>query len=262
MSANVSRRRFLKLAAAGTAGMAVAACAAPTPQVVEKIVTQVVEKQVEKKVVETQVVNKEITKVVEKQVTVAAPTAAPAAPSAKTVRILLDSWAMDEMPFDTFARSFNEANPGVNVVLQSTFEGYDTKVLAQIAAGKVEWSASGINNSGSSGLPRRILSGMFDPMDDFLASSKQKGANLIIKDMVPTLVKASTYQGKFWAIPYSFENISFNWRTDHFAAVGATAAPATWDEWLTIARRSRSGAPRTRSCPPLSSPTWMPRPVP
>jgi ABC-type glycerol-3-phosphate transport system substrate-binding protein len=54
--------------------------------------------------------------------------------------------------------------------------------------------------------------------------------------MIPTLRTASTHEGKFWGIPYSFENISFNWRTDYFDAVGATEAPKTFDEWLEIAR--------------------------
>ena len=55
-------------------------CAAPTPQVVEKVVTQVVtqEKVVEKQVIQTQVVEKQVEKVVEKEVTpTPAPTAAP-----------------------------------------------------------------------------------------------------------------------------------------------------------------------------------------
>jgi len=36
-------------------------------------------------------------------------------------------------------------------------------------------------------------------------------------------------------VPYSFENITFNWRVDYFNAVGATEAPKTWDDWLRIA---------------------------
>ena len=68
------KARFALIALLAIIVMALGACAAPTPQVVEKVVTQVVtqEKVVEK--VSTQIVEKE--KIVEKQVTVA-PAATP-----------------------------------------------------------------------------------------------------------------------------------------------------------------------------------------
>jgi len=84
MSTKFSRRQFLKLAGTSAAGLAVAACAstpAPAPKATE------------------------------------APSNQPAQGAAKTVRILLDSWAMGEMPFDTFAREFNESHPDVNIQL-------------------------------------------------------------------------------------------------------------------------------------------------
>jgi len=204
MSANITRRQFLKLTAVGAAGLAAAACA-PRPSATGTGAAQ-------------------------------APTAQPGAAGAKTVRILLDSWAMGEMPFDTFAREYNESHPGVNIQLQSTFEGWDTKVMAQINSGNLEWNAGGIASSASSSLPRWILSSMIQPMDDYIKGSTEKGATDVLGDMIPTIRKASEHEGKFWGFPYSYENISFNWRVDHFAAVGAKAAPATWDEWLTIAR--------------------------
>ncbi len=67
------------------------------------------------------------------------------------------------------------------------------------------------------------------------AGPQQKGADQLLKDMLPILRAASTHEGKFYGIPYSFENISFNWRTDYFQAVGATAAPKDLEEWHTIA---------------------------
>ena len=212
MPSRISRRQFLKFATTSAAGVALAACTgAQTPQAATSTA------QTSSGASPT-------------------PTSAPAATGAKTVRILLDSWAMGEMPFDQYARQFNEAHPNVNIQLQSTFEGWDTKVMAQISAGNVEWNAGGIASSASSSLPRWILSGMIAPMDEYIQGSGEKGASDVMKDMIPTILSASQHDGKFWGFPYSFENISFNWRTDHFAAVGAKAAPATWDEWLTIAR--------------------------
>jgi ABC-type glycerol-3-phosphate transport system substrate-binding protein len=84
-------------------------------------------------------------------------------------------------------------------------------------------------------LPRWILTGLAQPMDDLIASSSVEGADLMLDDMIPTLREASSYEGEFYGIPYSFENISFNWRADYFDEVGITEAPTTWDEWLDAA---------------------------
>jgi ABC-type glycerol-3-phosphate transport system substrate-binding protein len=196
MSQTHSRRAFLKMAAVGVSGAALAACAMPVP---------------------------------------AAPGAAPGAQE-KVVRILLPSWATGEIPFDTTAREFNEAHPGTKIEIQTAGEGWDTKVMAQIQEGKLEWSGAGIASSASSSLPRWILSGMVQPMDDLIAASTVEGAAEMLSDMIPTLRNASTHEGKFWGIPYSFENISFNWRTDYFGEVGVSEAPKTFDEWLDVAR--------------------------
>ena len=196
MSNKLSRRSFLKMAAVAGAGTALAACVAP----------------------------------------VAAPGAAGPGATGKTVRILMPSWATGEIPYDTAAREFSELNPGVDLQIQTTFDGWETKVLAQINDGTLEWSGAGIASSASSSLPRWILTGLVQPVDDMLAGSAVEGAGQLLEDMLPILRNASTYEGKFYGIPYSFENISFNWRTDYFAAVGATAAPTDLDGWLEIAR--------------------------
>lgn len=154
----------------------------------------------------------------------------------KVVRILLPGWATGEIPFDTTARQFNEANPGVDLQIQTTFDGWETKVLAQINEGKVDWCGAGIASSASSSLPRWILSGLVQPMDPYIDASSQEGASQILEDMLPTLREASTHEGSFWGFPYSFENISFNWRTDYFAEVGFHEAPKTPQQWLEIAR--------------------------
>ena len=196
MSTNFSRRSFLKMAAATSAVGLLAACVAPVP---------------------------------------GQPGGVPAA-QGNTVRILLPSWATAEMPFDTAAREFNEANPGTNVQIQTAGEGWDTKVMSQIASDTLEWSGAGIASSASSSLPRWILTEMIQPIDDLVAGSSVEGAATMLDDLLPVLREASTYEGKFYGIPYSYENISFNWRTDYLEAVGATEAPTNWDDWLEVAR--------------------------
>src|SRR5690349_2415056 len=125
MSSTYSRRSFLKMAAATSAVGLLAACVAPVP---------------------------------------GAPGAAVPGAQGNTVRILLPSWATAEMPFDTAAREFNEANPGTNIQIQTAGEGWDTKVMSQIASDTLEWSGAGIASSASSSLPRWILTEMIQPI--------------------------------------------------------------------------------------------------
>lgn len=209
MSHKFSRRSFLKMAGVTGVGAALAACVAP----------------------------------------VAVPGAgAPGAPG-KTVRILMPSWATGEIPFDTTAREFSELNPEVDLQIQTTFDGWETKVLAQINDGTLEWSGAGIASSASSSLPRWILTKLVQPLDDMLGGSNVDGAGQMLDDMLPILRNASTYEGQFYGIPYSFENISFNWRTDYFEAVGVTEAPTTWDEWLDVARALKEWGAEERIYP-------------
>lgn len=171
------------------------------------------------------------------QVPVAAPEGgAPAADDEKLVRILLPSWATGEIPFDTTAREFSDMHPDVRVQIETTTDGWETRVFAQINDGTLEWSGAGIASSASSGLPRWILIDLIQPMDDYIAASDEDGADEMLEDMLPVMRAASTYEEQFWGIPYSFENISFNWRTDYLAEVGLTEAPTNWDEWLEMAR--------------------------
>ena len=93
MSQTHSRRTVLKMATVGLTGAALAACAVP----------------------------------------VAMPQSGAPGAQEKVVRILLPSWATGEIPFDTTARQFNEMNPGTQVEIQTTSEGWDTKVMAQIS---------------------------------------------------------------------------------------------------------------------------------
>jgi ABC-type glycerol-3-phosphate transport system substrate-binding protein len=109
--------------AAGTA--ALAACAAPAPQVVEKVVTQEVETQVE--------VTREVEVQVEKEVMVTA------AVSAETVNIRYSSvgwggWLSE--PWMQVVQNFNESQSAIQIPggYEDVAEGYQ-KVMAQAAGG-------------------------------------------------------------------------------------------------------------------------------
>lgn len=107
MTKQLSRRKFLGLTTGAIAGGAIAACAAPAPQVVEKVVkeTVVVEKEVEKEVavVQTQIVE------VAKEVQVTAPP--PVAASGEVI-----FWGHDDHPMDLAATGFMQQYPEVTWV--------------------------------------------------------------------------------------------------------------------------------------------------
>ena len=124
--------------------------------------------------------------------------------------------------------------PAFGCKCRPTSRAGQTKVIAQKNDGTLEWSAAGILTPF---LDMRTWTAtqMVQPMDDYVAASKQEGAATILSDMIPTVKEDASFEGKVYCIPYSFENITFNWRIDYANAVGATEAPETWDDWLRIA---------------------------
>ena len=199
----MSRRKFLQAALAATAGAAAVACQPKT--VVVK---------------ETVEVKKEVTRVVEK----------PAPKGKKEIRILLSSWAIVEMPFDMMAREYNEKNPEVEVKFETTFEGWDTKVIGQIRADKLEWSGAGIMTPFLN-IVQWTETGMIQPMEEYINASTEEGASQVLTDMIKTVKDDASYKGHLYGMPYSFENITYQWRTDLFGEAGVTESPKTWDDW-------------------------------
>ena len=206
---DMSRRKFLQGALLSAAGTLAAACQPKTVIVKE---TVEVEKVVEKE--------KEVTRVVEK---------APVK-GKKEIRILLSSWAIVEMPFDMMAREYNEQHPDLEVKFETTFEGWDTKVLGQIRTGELEWSGAGIMTPFLD-IVRWAETEMMQPLEEFVNASAEEGAAAAMTDMIATVKEDAGYKGHMYGIPYSFENITYQWRNDIFAEAGVTEAPKTWDDW-------------------------------
>jgi multiple sugar transport system substrate-binding protein len=72
-------------------------------------------------------------------------------------------------------------------------------------------------------------------MDELISVSSEEGASTLLEDMIPSVKADASYEDRVYIIPYSFENITFNWRNDYFAEVGITERPATWDDWYEAA---------------------------
>ena len=190
LKSSLSRRQFLQVTAFSTAGAALAACAAPV-----------------------------------------APSGG-AQPSGgsekKEVRIMLSSWAVAEVPFDAMAQAFTQSHEGTEIKIDSSDD--NTKLVAQIASGNVDWSGYGII-SPFLDIVSNVSSGLIQPLDEFLAVSGEEGAAAVKEDMIGPVREDASYEDKLYIVPYSFENITFNWRNDYFSEVGVTERPATWDDW-------------------------------
>ncbi|MEZ4869843.1 MAG: extracellular solute-binding protein [Caldilineaceae bacterium] len=150
----------------------------------------------------------------------------------KEVRIMLSSWAVAEVPFDAMAQAFTQSHEGIEIKIDSSDD--NTKLVAQIASGKVDWSGYGII-SPFLDIVSNVSSGLIQPMDDFIAVSGEEGAAALKEDMIGPVREDASYEDKLYIVPYSFENITLNWRNDYFAEIGVTERPATWDDWYAAA---------------------------
>jgi ABC-type glycerol-3-phosphate transport system substrate-binding protein len=150
----------------------------------------------------------------------------------KEVRVMLSSWAVNEVPFDAMAQEFNAKRDDLEVKIDSSDD--TTKLVAQVASGKVDWSGYGII-SPFLDIVSNVSSGLIQPLDELISVSTEEGAATLMEDMIGAVRADASYEEKLYIIPYSFENITFNWRNDYFEQAGIQERPETWDAWYEAA---------------------------
>jgi multiple sugar transport system substrate-binding protein len=230
MESKMNRRHFLRAAALAGAGTALAACAAPAPQVVEKVVTQVVEKSVEKQVVQTQIVEKQVTQVVEKMIT-----ATP--PPAKVINLRFSSvgwggWLSE--PWKAIIKKFNESQKAIQIPkgYEDVAEGYQ-KVMAQ-AAGTV---AADIYMFENKFMQSFGALGFFVPLDDLV-----KMSTIIKKEKYfASDWDESFFKGKQLLVPFDNSPSVIWYNKDIFEKAGVAYPPkkvGDWD-WVQFLETSR-----------------------
>ena len=182
----MSRRAMLKALGMAAGGAVLASCAAPTPQVIEKVVKETV--QVEKVVKETvqveKAVEKVVEKVVEKQVT--------AVPAPKgLVKIRFGTWANI---FDELIDAFNKRYAGKIQVEKAItpYPGYNQKLLTQMAAG----TAPDVNWIQFAYWFSTVNKDVFAPLDALLTGAKADLAGLAADPKT-----WSSWNGKIYGVP-------------------------------------------------------------
>ena len=198
--------------------MLLAACAAPTPEVIEKEVV------VEKEVPVTVEVKKEV--VVEKVVT-----ATPVPPKvAGTIRV--GSWesggALD--PWDKAIKKFEAEYPAVTVQLEAVPDAYGDKLLTQFAAG----DAPDIFMVGDGDVAKFVLKGAIELLDPYVTGDSPLDLDVFF----PGVLGIGQLEGKTYLMTKDYSPLVLYYNKTLFDEVGVAYPEEgwTWDDFVATAQ--------------------------
>ena len=224
MTQKMNRRKFLALAGSVAGAGVVAACAAPTPQVIEKVVTSVVEKEkiVEKKVevIQTKEVIKEVQKEVVKQIT--------ATPGPKLVVWGPKHFIQVQNDFWTDSILLAAAQNGFSADVQLFPWGdYNQKQLASIEAKNTPDLCLGVD------AVRYNAMGVLQEVRDVFKEVSDSGGGFF-QDRIDN----ATFGGKIWAVPFHAEPQIMYYRADILKEQGLDKPPMTTKDFLAFAQKA------------------------
>ena len=197
-----------------------AACAAPTPQVIEvtKEVEKVVTKEVEKVVKETVVVEKVITPT-------PAPSACKMSPPDQPTQIDMIGWAFPITQF--YAKELEQCNDvpnlRVNTMLLDSGSAKEQMRLSLSGKGKSPYEILHVDDAL---ITEFATQGKLLPLDDLIAKYKDQYA---LGDIDPSLYELATFDGKVYGIPIVANTMLYFYRMDLFDKYGLKV-PETYDD--------------------------------
>jgi multiple sugar transport system substrate-binding protein len=206
-----------------------AACAAPAPQVVEKVVTQQVEKvvtqQVEVEKVVKETVQVEVTKVVEATPVPPQPSGCNVASPEKATQIDMIGWTFPITQF--YAKELEKCNGVKNIrVNTQLLDSGSAQEQIRLALSGKGTSPYEIVHTDDALLTELASQGKIQPLDDLIA--KYKG-QYDLGDISDALYKLGTYDGKVYGIPIVANTMHYFYNTDVFTKYGI-AVPDTYDD--------------------------------
>ena len=212
-SKRLDRRAFLRLGTLTAAGAALAACAPPKPQIVERTVEVTVPAQVQ-----------------EKQVVV---TATPAPPAQVTLRAAM--WDSAEVePMETeILKAFYEQYPHITVNIEFNPEAYDDKLITGLAAGNAPdvflwWN-----------YPKLIALGGLEDLTPYVEGPRGVDLNMYYEQVL-----SYARVGRFLSgLPKDFTPRAYFYNKKLFddAGVPYPTNDWTWDDLVTIAAQLTKG---------------------
>ncbi len=156
------------------------------------------------------------------------------------------AWAQDEIALtywqyefeskvetiDALIEAFEEANPGITVEQQTfPYDAFQQQVAAAVPAGE----GPDVVNLFYGWLPAWADAGYLIPLpEDTFAPATLEG------DFIPT-VEAARYDGAYWGLPTAVRNLALFYNQDMFDEAGITEPPATWDEFIQVAKQLTVG---------------------
>jgi multiple sugar transport system substrate-binding protein len=224
MTQKMNRRKFLALAGSVAGAGVLAACATPTPQVVEKVVTQVVEKekivQQTVQVVQTKEVVKEVPKEVVKQIT---PT-----PGPKLLVWGPQHFIQAQNDYWTDSILLTAANNGFSADVQLFPWGdYEQKMSAAVEAKNTPDLCLGAN------VVLRQAQGVLQEVPDIFKEVSDSGGGFF-QDRIDGV----TIGGKIWGVPFHAEPQIMYYRSDILKEQGLDKPPMTTADFLTFAQKA------------------------
>ncbi|HEX2864104.1 MAG TPA: extracellular solute-binding protein [Deinococcales bacterium] len=122
---------------------------------------------------------------------------------------------------NTLITAFEKANPDITVKQENfPYDSYIAKATSAVAAGQ----GPDVVNLYYGWLPQFTSGGYLQPLPTADFPPKQ------LESDIGPLMKASKFQGKYWAVPTAVRTLAVFYNKDLFKAAGITRTPRTWDE--------------------------------
>ncbi len=133
---------------------------------------------------------------------------------------------------DTLIGQFEEANPGITVEQQTfPYDAFQQQIAAAVPAGQ----GPDVVNLFYGWLPAWADAGYLIPLpgDAFDATTLEEA-------FIPT-VQAARYEGNYWGLPTAVRNLALFYNQDLLEEAGITEPPATWDDFIAVAKQLTVG---------------------
>jgi ABC-type glycerol-3-phosphate transport system substrate-binding protein len=165
-----------------------------------------------------------------------------AAPAEAQVKIRFQTWHWNETPWvnslNEFMRTFNAANPGIEVVRDDSRYGdkeavFTTQSQARAAADIPHFSYRPIRHFAERGY-----------LLDLTPFIEKEGGAKYLAQWDASALEICKYKGKIYCLPDDLNPLVLMYNTVHFKEAGLDPAkpPATWDQFLDYARKlTRAG---------------------
>ena len=133
---------------------------------------------------------------------------------------------------DTLIEQFEAENPGITVEQQTfPYDAFQQQVAAAVPAGE----GPDVVNLFYGWLPAWADAGYLIPLPE-----ETFDPAAIEGDFIPT-VQAARYEDAYWGLPTAVRNLALFYNQDMLEEAGITEPPATWDEFVTVARQLTVG---------------------